>query len=77
MSEPRAVSSDQQFAAGVAWALATLNKMHDQPSMCADVLAASGFKVEDFRHIKGFEGAEIRRIYRKERHRIGNYKATL
>lgn len=29
---------DREFLRGVAWALGTLNTMHDQPTMCADVL---------------------------------------
>lgn len=62
------------FVEGVAYALATLNRLHDQPGMCADVLAESGLRVEDFRQVDSFDGIEIRKIFQKEGFRIGNHR---
>lgn len=64
--------TDLAFIEGVAWALATLNKLHDLPGACADVIAESGLRVEDFREVDGFDGMEIRKIFRKEAFRIGD-----
>lgn len=69
--------NDPGFVAGIAYALATLNKLYDQPTMCAAVLSESGLKVEDFRHVDDFDGQEIRRIYRQEHFIIGNHKHVM
>lgn len=42
------MTTSNEFIQGVAWAIAELNRGHDEPTMCADIIKATGFELEDF-----------------------------
>jgi hypothetical protein len=52
------------FVRGIAYALAELNRGHDQPTMCWDVLNSTGFTLRDFeRVVDPYDMQQIRKIW--------------
>lgn len=39
----------KEFRAGVVWAVAELNRGHDDPVCCSDILLASGFTFQELK----------------------------
>ena len=52
----------KKFIQGLAWAVAELNRGHDEPTMCQDVLLASGYSIDDliWADVDDFDLYEIR-----------------
>lgn len=56
----------EPFMEGIAVAIADLVRLHDVPSMAADVLAGHGFKLKDFAGCDDYDMKVIRKLYRTE-----------
>lgn len=54
------------FMEGFAIALADLVRLHDQPSMAADVIAGHGFALADFKGCEPYDFKVIRKLFRTE-----------
>lgn len=53
------------FIQGIAYAVAELNRGHDQPTMCRDILNATGFTLRDFeRVVDPYDMKELRKVWR-------------
>lgn len=55
----------KKFIQGLAWAVAEINRGHDQPTMCQDVLLASGYTIDDlmWADVDDFDLDEIRQFW--------------
>jgi len=65
-SRTKAAKTPDPFMAGIALALADLVRLHDQPSMAADVIAGHGFRLADFKGCEPYDLKVIRKLYRTE-----------
>lgn len=65
-SQKKIAKKPDPFMEGVAIALADLVRLHDQPSMAADVLAGHGFTLADFKGCEPYDLKVIRKLYRTE-----------
>lgn len=54
------------FMEGFAIALADVVRLHDQPTVAADVIAGHGFTLKDFRGCDPYDMKIIRKLFRTE-----------
>lgn len=66
LARARAKGRPDPFMEGFAIALADLVRMHDQPTMAADVIAGHGFALEDFKGCDPYDLNVIRKLFRTE-----------
>lgn len=60
--------ADKAFICGYAIAVAEIVRMHDEPTIAADVINGSGFKLSDFESagLDDYDLREIRKLFRYE-----------